>query len=92
MVQILRLKIYVDNQGAMLAKNPEYHARTKHIDTQWHCVQEQVGLGTVELCYVSTNDQVADGLTKALGGEKFRKDIGLHKVNHSTAKARSAPI
>ena len=31
--------IKVDNHGSMhLAKNPEYHARTKHIDIQHHFV------------------------------------------------------
>ena len=33
------LIIKVDNQGSMhLAKNPEYHARTKHIDIQHHFI------------------------------------------------------
>ena len=35
--------IFCDNQGAMaLAKNPQFHARTKHIDIQHHYVREQV--------------------------------------------------
>jgi len=29
--------IYIDNQGALaLARNPQFHARTKHIDIQYH--------------------------------------------------------
>jgi hypothetical protein len=83
------VRIYADNQGSMaLAKNPEYHARTKHIDTQWHFVREQVGLGTIELTYIPTNEQLADGLTKALGGpdfQRFVRGLGLSKVNRYTS-------
>jgi hypothetical protein len=67
-----------------LAKNPEYHARTKHIDTQWHFVREQAELGTVELSYVPSSEQLADGFTKPLGGTKFQKfveGLGLREVN-----------
>jgi hypothetical protein len=33
--------IYEDNQGAIaLGKNPEHHARTKHIDTVYHFIRE----------------------------------------------------
>ena len=63
-----------------LAKNPQFHARTKHIDIQHHYVREQVSAGNVALEYVPTEKQVADGLTKALYKDKFkafRKLIGL---------------
>jgi hypothetical protein len=88
------VRIYADNQGAIaLAKNPEYHARTKHIDTQWHFVREQAELGTIRLDYVPTDRQLADGFTKPLGGTKFKefvRGLGLRKVNHYTSsRARS---
>ena len=73
--------IYCDNQGAMaLAKNPQFHARSKHIDIQHHYVREQVTAGNVSLEYVPTERQVADGLAKALCKDKFdrfRDLIGL---------------
>jgi hypothetical protein len=35
--------VYCDNQGAIaLAKNPQFHARTKHIDIQHHFVRERL--------------------------------------------------
>jgi len=40
--------IYCDNQGAIaLAHNLEHHARTKHIDIQYHFVRNCVEAGTV---------------------------------------------
>ena len=67
-----RTTLYTDSQSAIeLAKNPEHHARTKHIDIQYHFVRQNVQNATVELIYMPTNDQPADGLTKALDATKF---------------------
>jgi hypothetical protein len=64
--------IYGDNQGAIaLAKNPLHHGRAKHIDIQHHWVRGQISDGHVDLQYVATDKQVADGLTKALCRDKF---------------------
>jgi len=66
--------IYCDNQSAIaLAHNPEHHARTKHIDIQYHFIRNCVEDSTTRLEYCSTEDMVADGLTKALGPERHRK-------------------
>jgi hypothetical protein len=73
--------IFGDNQGAIaLAKNPQFHGRSKHIDTQWHYVREKVADNTVELQWTETSRQVADGLTKPLNKElftRFRKALGI---------------
>lgn len=75
--------LFCDNQGAMaLAKNPQFHARSKHIDIQHHYVREQVTAGNVALEFVPTDKQVADGLTKALAKDKFerfRQLVGLER-------------
>jgi hypothetical protein len=64
--------IMEDNQGAIaLAHNPEYHARTKHIDVQYHFVRECVEMGKIKLVYCPTEDMVADALTKPLTKERF---------------------
>lgn len=37
------ISIYSDDQGAIaLAKNPQFHGRSKHIDIQHHCVREKI--------------------------------------------------
>ena len=76
--------IYCDNQGAQaLAKNPEYHTRTKHIDVRWHFIREKVQEGRVKLVYVSTSQMLADSMTKAIKGDafvQFRKALVLEAV------------
>ena len=73
--------IYRDNiSSIMLVDNPIYHARTKHIEVHYRFVREKVLAGEVDLVYVSTEEQVADILTKALGTEKLRRFRSLLEV------------
>ena len=66
--------IYEDNQGAIaLAKNPEYHARTKHIDIQYHFIREYVEKGTIVLEYCETAKMLADALTKPLSKHRHQE-------------------
>lgn len=73
--------IYGDNQGAIaMANNDVFHGRMKHVEIQHHFVREKISAGVVELRYISTKEQVADGLTKPLCRDKFqafRKAVGV---------------
>ena len=65
--------IYSDSQIAIsLVKNPTFHARTKHIDVQYHFVRDMVEGGKVKMEKVDTLVNVADALTKPVSTEKFR--------------------
>ena len=83
------IELRADNQSAIkLANNPVSHARSKHYPIQYHYVREQVAEGNLRLEYISTNDMVADGLTKALKKDKFQgfvKMLGLTKSGNSMA-------
>jgi hypothetical protein len=60
-----------DNQSALkLVKHPVNSARSKHIDVMHHFVRERVAMGQIHFSFVSTHDQIADALTKALPAEK----------------------
>ena len=70
--QIKPIVLWSDNQGAIhLSHNPEYHARTKHIDVSYHVIRERVEQRLIDLKYLPTGEMPADGLTKALGHVKF---------------------
>lgn len=77
--------IFGDNQGAIaLTKNPQHHARTKHIDLQHHFVREKVAEGLVKIEFTPTEEQIADGLTKPLPKDafnRFRSLLGLRRVS-----------
>ena len=77
--------IYINNQGELaLAKNPEFHARTKHIDIQYHFIREHVDSGKITLGYCSTNEMTADIFTKALPQPAFTKhNLGLGLTDQS---------
>ena len=68
--------IQTDNQAAIaLAKNPEHHNKTKHIDIQYHFIRECLEEGKINIKHVSTKQQVADLFTKPLDTHKFRNLI-----------------
>jgi hypothetical protein len=70
------LDIYTDSNSAIeLAKNPIYHARTKHIDIQYHYIRECIQKGVSKLIWVPTKGQLADGLTKAISNDKWTQFI-----------------
>lgn len=70
--------MFCNNSRAIkLAKNPVFHACSKHIEISHHYVQERVLSGEISLEYIPTNDQPADILTKPLGRTKFEQ----HKDN-----------
>ena len=70
----LPIPIYADNQGAKtVAEVVKFRVRTKHIAVPYHYQRQAIEDGTVKLIYKSTEDMTADGLTKPLNGQQFRK-------------------
>lgn len=68
--------IKCDNQGAaQLALNNMYHPRTKHIDIRHHFIRDLIHGEEIQLEYISTQDMVADVMTKPLASPKHRQCI-----------------
>ncbi|KAM1024520.1 hypothetical protein ACFX2C_037789 [Malus domestica] len=64
--------IWCDNLSAIsLAKNPVFHARTKHVELDYHYIHEKVLANQVSVQFISTQDQVADICTKSLSQPWF---------------------
>ena len=63
--------ILCDSQSAIaLAKNPVFHARTKHIDVRHHFVRECLAEKRIDLVKIHTTANTADALTKSLSSER----------------------
>jgi len=67
-------RLWCDNLGATyLSANPVFHARTKHIEIDYHFVRERVAQKLLDIKLIGTNDQVADGFTKPLTAYKLQE-------------------
>jgi len=80
-----KVKLLVDNKSAInLAKHPTSHGRSKHIETKFHFLREQVSNEKLKNEHCKTEIQLANIFTKALKLERFtclRDPIGIVCVN-----------
>ncbi|GJZ68900.1 copia protein [Tanacetum coccineum] len=66
------IPIMCDNEGAIdLSKNTIQHSRTKHIEIRHHFLRDNVQKGNISIEKVSSEDNIADILTKPLKREPF---------------------
>jgi transposase InsO family protein len=77
-----------DNKACIaISKNPEKHARTKHIEVRYHFIRDLVLNDKVVLVYCDTTKQIADILTKPLPFQTFMQHceaLGLTNANANT--------
>ena len=77
--------IYCDNQSCLkLSENPVFHDKSKHIEIKYFYIRDLVRDGAVKLQYVSTDEQLADILTR-MKFMYFREKLGVVE-NVSLAK------
>ncbi|KJZ70069.1 hypothetical protein HIM_10530 [Hirsutella minnesotensis 3608] len=73
--------IFTDSRNAQLTVlNPTNSARTRHIDTRYKWIIDRTTRGDFDIQHVSTNDMIADGLTKPLTQDRhvaFVRQLGL---------------
>lgn len=55
-----------------LSANHIFHARTKHVEIDFHFVREKVSSGAFQVQYIPTKDQIADIMTKGLTSLRFQ--------------------
>ena len=61
------LILQIDNRSVInLAKNPDLHGRSKHIETIFHFLREKVNQGELEVRHCSREAQLTNIFTKGL--------------------------
>jgi hypothetical protein len=76
--------LWCDNLGAtFLSANPVFYARSKHIAIDFYFVRERVARKQLDVRFISSKDQIADGFTKTLCSKKsdeFKRNLNLSQV------------
>ena len=72
--EVDKTTLFGDNKGSLcLAKNPQDHQKSKHIEVRYFFIRQKVEENRVKVQYVNTTDQLADLLTKALAAPQHQK-------------------
>ena len=65
--------LWCDNISSLsLATNPVFHARTKHVEVDYHFIREKIGHKQLQIAHISSIDQLADLFTKPLSTARFQ--------------------
>jgi hypothetical protein len=73
--------LHGDNMSALaIARDPQYHSRSKHFDVKDHYIRQKIQDGIIHEEYCRTDEMIADVFTKSLHKPKhckFVSDLGM---------------
>jgi len=78
----MELQLVID-----LAKHPVAHGRSKHIETKFHFLRDQLTNGKLEVKYCRTDEQITYLLTKPLKSRNFyylKMKLGMAEASDLT--------
>ena len=68
------IAVHEDNSGALnIAKYSNFTKNSKHIEVDYHFVNEHYLEGVIDVVKIDSNDNIADIFTKSLGKGKLVK-------------------
>ena len=80
------MMLLCDNKASIaIANNPVQHDRTKHVEVDRHFIKDHLDKGTISLPFVTSKDQLADVLTKAVSGNEFQSSLNKFKKKDGTS-------
>lgn len=70
---VFPITVYEDNRPAIdiTKRGASIDSRTKHMQTRFYYIRQEIRDKRIVVEWISTNDQVADSFTKALDRVKF---------------------
>ena len=78
------MTIFCDkNVALVMAKDPKYHEKTKHIKKKYHYIRDAITKENVVLKHIPTSYLVADLLTKSIARDIYVghvKSLGLCRM------------
>jgi len=81
-----KMELRIDSKYVIdLAKHPVAHGKSKHIETKFHFLRDQVNNGKLEVKHCKTDEQTADLLTKPLKQNSFdylKKKLGMAEASN----------
>ncbi|GKE76188.1 hypothetical protein Tco_1542308, partial [Tanacetum coccineum] len=85
-INLDNIHVLCDNKGAIdLSKTPVLYSRTKHIEILHHFLRDNVQKGNISIEKISSEDNIADILTKPLKREPFNLlRLGLSLMEPNT--------
>lgn len=84
------VSVMEDNEACLaLAKNPQNHSRTRHIQVRYHWIRQAIADGVAKLVGIKTKNQLADLFTKGLHGPQTRylmEELGMKRLPNQGEK------
>ncbi|GJT62062.1 putative ribonuclease H-like domain-containing protein [Tanacetum coccineum] len=80
----MNTKIHIDNESTIcIMKNPVYHSKTKHIEIRHHFIRDSYEKKLIRVEKIHTDFNVADLLTKAFDGPRFKSGRPMLILHHN---------
>ena len=79
------VKINMDSTEAIkMTENSIESEQIKHFDIHYHFVHQEISSGCIQLNYIPTNENIADGLTKPLAKPAHQLFVNRMRLNLNT--------